>query len=154
LIARWPGHIRPGGECSELITLIDMLATLAALTGQTLPADAAPDSFNVLPALLGRPHNRPARDTFIAQSGGTKGPFAIRQGQWKLIQAGGARASYGNANKTFLAAKSAKGKAPPFLVDLAGDLGESKNLAGEHPEKVQELQSLFEKQRDAGRSRP
>jgi arylsulfatase A-like enzyme len=156
LIARWPGHIQPGSECSELVTLIDIMVTFAALTGQTLPADAAPDSLNVLPALLGLPHDRPGRDTFVAHSGGTKGPFAIRQGQWKLIQAGGARESYADANKTALAGKRArnKGSIRPFLLNLADDLRETTNLAAEHPEKVEQLQTLFEKLRDAGRSRP
>jgi len=154
LIARWPGHIPAGTQCGELVTLIDMTATLAALTGQKLPADAAPDSFNVLPALLGQSHDRPGRETFVAHTGGTKGPFAIRQGAWKLIQAGGARESYGDANKTARTAKAAKVKPSPFLVNLTDNLQETTNLAGEHPEKVQELQSLFEKLRDAGRSRP
>ena len=57
-IARWPGRIKPGVS-DELICHVDMLATFAALTGQTLPADAGPDSFNVLPALLGEPTAKP-----------------------------------------------------------------------------------------------
>ena len=154
LIARWPGHIQPGSECGELFTLLDMTASCAALTGQTLPADAAPDSCNVLPALLGLPHDKPGRETFIAHVGGTASPKAIRQGDWKLIQAGGARSSYADANKTAHAGKGGKGPPSPFLVNLADDMSETKNLAAEHPDKVKELQSLFEQQRDAGRSRP
>ncbi|TAN36772.1 MAG: arylsulfatase [Verrucomicrobia bacterium] len=151
LIARWPGHIPPGSECTELVTLLDMTASFAALTGQTLPRDAAPDSCNVLPALLGLPHDKPGRDTFIAHNGGTKGPMAIRQRNWKLIQAGGARPSYADANKTDHAKAAPP---PPFLVNLADDLSETKNLADEYPDKVKELQALFERQRDAERSRP
>ena len=154
LIARWPGHIQPGTECKELVTLLDMTASCAALTGQTLPAEAAPDSCNVLPALLGLPHDKPGRTSFIAHVGGTESPKAIRQGDWKLIQAGGARESYADANKTGNAGKKKKQPPAPFLVNLADDLSEQKNLAAEHPEKVKELQALFEQQRDAGRSRP
>lgn len=154
-VARWPGRIKAGSECSELIVHLDMLATFAALTGQTLASDAAPDSFNVLPALLGLQHDKPGRENFVAHVGGTKGPFAIRQGTWKLIQAGGARESYKDAGKTARAGKG-KGKAaiPPFLVNLADDLGEKKSVAAERSDKVKELQALFEKLRDAGRSRP
>ena len=152
-IARWPGHIESGSECGELITLLDMTTTFAALTGQALPADAAPDSHNVLPALLGLPHDQPGRDTFIAHSGGTKGPMAIRQGPWKLIQTGGARESYADANRAAHLNNRAKGPPAPFLINLTDDLREMKNLAAEHPDKVQELQALFERQRDAGRSR-
>lgn len=42
----------------------------------------------------------------------------------------------------------------PSLVNLAEDLSGKKNLAAEHPDKVKELQALFGKLRDAGRSRP
>jgi arylsulfatase A-like enzyme len=153
-IARWPGHIPAGSECRELVTLLDFTATFTALAGQPLPADAAPDSFNVLPALLGQPHAKPARDTFIAHVGGTKGPMAIRQGQWKLIQAGGARESYADANKTHTKNQAAKKPPGPWVVNLADDLSETKNLADAHPEKVTELRSLYEKLREAGRSRP
>ena len=153
-LARWPGHIQPGSECGELIALLDLTATCAALTGQALPADAAVDSCNVLPALLGLPHDKPGRETFIAHVGGTASPKAIRQGDWKLIQAGGARESYADANKSGNAGKKAKQPPAPCLVNLASDLSEQKNHAVEHPDKVKELQALFEKQRDAGRSRP
>ena len=52
-LARWPGHIPAGGTSGALIGHVDTLATFAALTGQKMPADAGPDRFNVLPALLG-----------------------------------------------------------------------------------------------------
>jgi arylsulfatase A-like enzyme len=153
LITRWPGRIKPGSECGELVTLLDVTASFAALTGQDLPADGARDSCNVLPALLGLPHERPGRETFIAHVGGTNSPKAIRQGSWKLMQAGGARASYTGGEKAGGKAKAANAS-QPFLVNLADDPGETKNLADDNPAKVAELQKLFEQQRDAGRSRP
>ena len=143
-IARWPGKIKAGSECGELIALLDMSATFAALTGVPLPADAAPDSFNVLPALLDQPHDKPARETFIAHTGGTKGPFGIRKGPWKLVMGTG---GYGGG-------KRADKPAGPQLYNLADDLSEAKNLAAEHPELVQELKLLVDQQRDAGRTRP
>ncbi len=143
-IARWPGRIPAASEEGELITLLDMPATFAALTGVALPADAAPDSFNVLPALLGEPHDKPARETFIAHNGGTKGPFGIRKGPWKLITGPG---GYGRGPKP-------ERPAEPQLYNLADDLAETKNLATEHPEIVQELKDTLAKQREAGRSRP
>ena len=53
-IARWPGTIRPKTTSSETISLIDLCATCAALTGTALPDDAAEDSRDILPAILGR----------------------------------------------------------------------------------------------------
>ena len=51
-IVRWPAKVKPGVS-DALICQIDFLASFAALTGQTLDENDAPDSFNVLPTLLG-----------------------------------------------------------------------------------------------------
>ena len=61
------------------------LATFAALTGQTLPAQTGPDSFNVLPALLGEKPAKPLRKHLVVQSGSNA--LAVRQGPWKFIPA-------------------------------------------------------------------
>jgi len=153
MIARWPGQIPAGSSCDELIALLDLPATLAALTGQTVPSGAAIDSCNVLPALLGQPHERPGRETFVAHVGGVAGkvPLAIRQGQWKLITEGGARPSFKDAsksNKTPLPAEARK----PFLVNLATDLSESTNVAAANPERVIEMKTLLDKIIAQGRS--
>jgi arylsulfatase A-like enzyme len=133
-IARWPGRIQPGTRSEEMISLADMPATLAALVGVPLPADAAPDSFNVLPALLGRKPAAPLRPHLILHRGGTQGPFAIRQGAWKYVE-------------------PHAGERDEMLFNLADDPAETRNLAAERPEKVRELKALFQKLRAAGRSR-
>jgi len=135
-VARWPGHIPAGSECSELIGHFDMSATLAALAGVPLPAGAAPDSFNVLPALLGQPHDRPVRETAVFMTGGPNTPLAIRQGPWKYIQPG---PRSGNA---------------ALLYNLADDLGEQKNVAAQHQDKVKELAALIAQARQATSTRP
>ena len=130
-LARWPGKIKPGTESAELIGLVDLSATCAALTGQTLPADAAPDSFNILPALLG---GKSPRDHLVLQSNGIQRQ-ALRQGQWKFIPAG-------------------KQGGQDELYNLANDIGETSNLAGKKPEKLKEMQELLAKLRAAPFSRP
>ena len=146
-IVRWPGKIKAGSESAALISLVDMPATFAALTGVELPADAAPDSFNVLPALLGHPTFKPVRDIAIFHNGGVQGPLAIRHGPWKFIQPG--RSGYG---------KAAQGENQPatagMLFNLADDPAETKNLATEQPDKVREMQALIQQARAAGRTRP
>jgi arylsulfatase A-like enzyme len=146
-IARWPGKIKPGTESAALIAHLDMPATFAALTGVPLPADAAPDSFNVLPALLGQ--SRTARESAIFHNGGTQGPLALRMGSWKFIQPGGS--AYGKAN-----AKQNAKAAPlkPQLYNLADDLAETKDLAAEMPEKVKEFSDFLAQARKSGRTRP
>jgi len=127
-IASWPARIKPKVS-DALIGQMDLVASFAALTGQKLTADAGPDSFDVLPALLGE--STSARDHIVEHANS----LAIRKGQWKLIPARGARGGV-------------------ELYDLATDIGETKNLAGERPEVVRELSALLDKLREAGRSRP
>ena len=126
-------------------------ATAAEISGATLPDNAGEDSFSLLATLCGK-EAQPAREAVVHQSGG--GNLSIRQGQWKLIQAGGARPSYADASKTAEANKAKPAKPGPFLVNLADDLNETKNLAEDNPAKVAELRALMEKLRADGRSRP
>ena len=88
-----------------------------------------------LPALLGQPQAKPARDHLVFHNGGIRGPFAIRQGVWKLIPT-----SATNARQT------EAGKAGQ-LFNLDDDLSESQNLAKKYPEKVKALTALLERVR-------
>ena len=130
-IARWPGRIKPGVS-DALICQVDFLASFAALTGQPINTEAGPDSFNVLPALLGE--SKKGRDHLVEHAQG----LAIRKGEWKLIP------------------KQTQGKnaIQQELYNLKGDLGETKNVAAENQEVVDEMTKLFDKVRSAGRSRP
>jgi len=139
-IARWPGRIKAGGVSKQMISLVDLLATFAAVTGAALPPEAGPDSINVLPALLDASLAEPVRKDLVMHSGA--GALAIREGDWKLIPAGG----QGQPAKK-------KGAAGGALYNLAQDLGEQKNLYAEHPEIVKRLADLLEKYRTEGRSR-
>ena len=143
-LARWPGHIKAGTTSGALFGLVDMSATFAALTGVPLPADAAPDSFNALPALLNEPGANAVRDHLVFHNGGTNGPFGLRAGQWKLISAAGTR----RANPRNAAAPAVQ------LYHLAKDVGETNNLAASQPERTKEMQALLAKVRQAERSRP
>jgi arylsulfatase A-like enzyme len=132
-IARWPGKVPAGKTSGELICHVDLLATVAALTGKELPAEAGPDSFNQLPALLAEKPGKPCREQLVIHSGG--GGLAIRQGPWKLIPEPGMQAR------------------GPELYNLADDLSEATNLAGKMPERVKELAELLKGVREKGRSR-
>lgn len=134
-IARWAGHIKAGSESKALIAHLDMPRTFATLVGVEIPSGGCADSVNVLPAILGE--TQKARENFVAHNGGINGPFGVRMGDWKLTTGGG---GYGGG----------KGKAKPQapnaamqLFDLSTDLGETKNLAAEKPEKLAEMQALL-----------
>jgi arylsulfatase A-like enzyme len=110
-----------------------------------LSAEAAPDSFNALPALLSRPDATAVRDHLVFHNGGTNGPFGLRLGQWKFIRPAG-RAGQTNQLQA----------GPPAgqLYNLAQDPGETTNLAAPHPEKLKEMRALLARLRQEGRSRP
>ncbi len=140
-IARWPEHIPAGRVSTQLIAHVDGLATVAALTGQKLPAEAGPDSFNVLPAWLGLKTDTPARDHLVLQNNGQR-PLALRQGQWVLIETG---AQSRNGTKA----------APGYeLYNLADDPAELHNVAETQPERIKRMSEELERLRTAGRSRP
>jgi len=173
-IARWPGRIKPGATSGELFGLVDMLATFAAIAGVPLPPDAGPDSFNVLPVLLG---GKSPRDHLVVQSNGTQSQ-ALRLGTWKYIpgqsgarpRAGGKRSDRG-AERVNVPAGTATplrqgsagqaGSAPGTvalqggqLFDLAADLAEEHNLAAQHPDKLRECQALLARIKASPTSRP
>ena len=81
--ASWPGKIKPESHSDEVICLTDIFPTAAAVLKKKLPKDAAPDGYNILPALLGEKSKKPIREATVHQA--TSGQLAIRQAQWKLI---------------------------------------------------------------------
>ncbi|MCC9601248.1 arylsulfatase [Stieleria sp. JC731] len=143
LITYWPGTIKPG-ESDKIVCTVDLPASLAALVDQPLPANACPDSFNVIDALLGKP-NAEGRDHLLQQP--NKGPtLALRVGDWKVL-------SYATAQaKKHLTYEKGPGKYE--LYNLANDPSEKDNLAESHPEKLKELLEKLESIKDAGHSRP
>ena len=84
-IARWPGRIKPGVS-NALVGQVDLLASFAALAGQQLPADAGPDSFNVLPALLGEPGQQ-GREHLIEHSDITRAAAGAVEARARRAQA-------------------------------------------------------------------
>jgi arylsulfatase A-like enzyme len=146
-IARWPGRIKPGDTSDEMICLVDLMATCAAVINSDLPAEAGPDSFNILPALIGQKDVGPVRETLISHS--ENGTFAIREGNWKLII----------DNKTSGGWVEPAGEppdpdSPGQLYDLESDPYEQSDLWEKHPDIVNRLSLLLQKYRSEGRSAP
>ena len=88
LLVRWPGKVKPDTTSAQLISLTDVMATVAAIVGADLPADAAEDSFNMLPVLLGEDHG-PIRPYLLQQAFGGPRYLAIRRGNWKYLDHAG-----------------------------------------------------------------
>ncbi|MBI9017863.1 MAG: sulfatase-like hydrolase/transferase [Phycisphaerae bacterium] len=145
-IARWPGKIGAGKESDEVICLADFMATTADIVGFDLPDNAAEDSFNILPVLLGEKYDQPIRDSIIHHSG--NGMFAVRKGNWKLI-AGLGSGGFSSPSSIKPTADGPKGQ----LYNLANDLQEKENLWLKRPEKVMELSAILEQAKSQGYTR-
>jgi len=154
LVVRWPGHVTPGTKSDEVVSLTDIMATVASILGAELPHDAAEDSFDLLPVFNGtvREHVRPYLLTQAAR--GAKS-LSIRRGHWKYIDHQGSGGNdYSKPELQPFALPDATGIAARQLYDLSADPGETTNLAAQHPDIVMELRSLLEQSKASGRSRP
>jgi len=144
-IASWPTRIEPGGVSSAIISQVDFLATFAALAGAPIPADAAPDSHNFAPALLG--DSTEGREHVVQQGAGDL--LAIRKGPWKLITGGPEPVwSYQRHTRNDGPLGSERLEDGDYLFNLDDDPGETTNVADAHPQVVEELQQLLRQIRE------
>jgi arylsulfatase A len=82
-IVKWPGKVNPKSVSDQLLSLTDVMATIAEITGAELPADAAEDSYNMLPVLLGEAGEEPVRQYMLQQTWTLD--MSIRNGNWKYL---------------------------------------------------------------------
>ena len=153
-LVRWPARVKPGTTSAQLTSLTDVMATVAAIVDAKLPADAAEDSFSLLPALL-REDKAPIRPYLLTQAFAGARTLSIRRGPWKFLDhpgSGGNRYENHVELKRFILPDSAPGT-PGQLYHLDTDPGETRNLYAAHPEIVRELKALLDHSKTTGRSR-
>jgi len=124
-IVRWPGVVKPGTVIDTPISSPDLMPTCAELAGAKLPASPV-DGVSLVPLLKGAA--LPERPLFwhyphYGNQGGSPSG-AVRRGDWKLIE-------WYEDNSL-------------ELYNLREDLGETKNLAAQNPEKTKELSTLLD----------
>ena len=146
-IASWPGNIPAGAENTHLTTLTDLYATLAEVVGIEAGPDDGVDSESMLATLLGRDDEQSSRGAVVHHS--VSGLFAIRDGDWKLIEALG---SGGFTQPRTIEPR--EGGPTGQLYNLVSDPNETENLFLERPDIVTQLTQTLDNYRDSGRSRP
>ena len=140
-IVSWPGRIKY--ETSDvLISQVDFMASFAKMLNLKLNENDALDSFEMLDQLLGKSDKN--RDHIVHQGINT---LALINGNWKYIvpKKGPKISQFTNiemGNDTL-----------PQLYNLKNDVGETKNLAVENPEKTNELKEQLLKIIENGRTR-
>jgi arylsulfatase len=170
-IARWPARILAGKDSNDLMTGLDLMPTLAALIGADLPKTKI-DGIDLSSLMLGK-DGAPGRPSFAYFSGSEL--HAVRAGKWKLHVPHEYIAVDGPAGKDGKPANFARMKPDAIeesgirgiasrhgyrvekiglsLYDLSVDSGESKNVAGDHPNVVKDLTAFVDEvRRDLGDS--
>ena len=121
MVIRWPGVTEPGSVCSVPVVSTDFYPTILEMAGLPPRPKQHVDGLSLVPLLKDR--KAPERDAIYwhyphyGNQGSAAG--AIRAGDWKLIE------------------WYEDGKLE--LFQLQDDIGETRDLAGENPEKVEAL---------------
>jgi len=154
-VARWPGRIPAGTVSDQVICLIDMLATFAAITKAPLPAGAGADGVDVLPALVGEPEADLRRELVIAPH--SRDHLSLRRGRWMFIEGRGgggftgtrvgghalggpaALAFAGQVTSDVVDGRLRPDAPPAQLYDLVADPRQSHNAFTDRPEIVAEM---------------
>jgi arylsulfatase len=134
LVVRWKGRIAAGTTSERVTGFEDWLPTLLELTGGTPPQDI--DGISFAPTLLGREQS--PRPFLYREHQGYGCQQAVRIGDWKGVRAKLKK----NPN------------APLELYNLKDDIGESKDVAKEHPDIVAQLRKLMKAQHTPSKEFP
>jgi arylsulfatase A-like enzyme len=141
--------VEAGSVSDEVISQLDIMVTIAGITGAELPANAAPDSYNLLPVLKGETYESPLREATVQNTNEKK--WGIRQGPWFYINS-----PSGEHSRMPESFKKLKGytdfDTPGVLFNLESDPEQRVNLYEKYPERIEEMDSLLQEYRDKGYS--
>ncbi len=142
----WPGTIEPGQVCNRIGSGIDVLPTLAQLTGSPLPEKMI-DGVSLMPLLMGDLDANPRNEFLYYYRRNSL--QAVRSGNWKLVFEHPGRTYEGflpgddgvpgSANENFLFQKA--------LYDLRRDPAEVYNVMEKYPEIVKQLEEIADRAR-------
>ncbi len=119
-VAKWPGHIAPGTQYQTPMSNIDIMPTVLAAAGGSMPSDRTTDGVNLLPFLGTKPAVQPARPLFWRD-----GPYrAMQDKQWKLI--------------------ASERPKKDWLFNLAADPTEKTNLAADQTQKLAQMKAQMD----------
>lgn len=158
-IAHWPNKINGGKTSEHLISQLDLLATFAALTHQTLPNHDAHDSINQLENLTGMLKHQLRETLMIIPNSPTH--LSVRHKDWVYIPnqdeggfqgkkvgdhlfAGAAALPFSQKTNSDVENGVIKKSAPEAqLYNLAQDPSQKNNVIRQFPEIVKELDIIL-----------
>jgi arylsulfatase A-like enzyme len=135
-LMRWPGKIPAGTICGEVAGTIDLLPTFAKLAGAPLPKNKI-DGHDISDLMFATPGAKTPHEVFYHYDGANR-LMALRSGKWKLMFP----QSYNSPipGEGGIPGKGQRKNLQLSLFDLDRDIGETNNVASEHPDVVARLQ--------------
>lgn len=144
-IMRWPGHIPEGTVCNKIAATIDILPTLATITGAPLPEQKI-DGVNILSLMEGDPEANPREVFFYYYNSNCL--EGVRKNQWKLVLPHRSQTYEGFApGKNGAGGKTGQVQVSSALFDLRRDPGERYDVKEQYPEVVEELSKIADEAR-------
>ena len=145
-IMKWPGVIPSGEVCNRIAATMDILPTLAAVSGSRLPAKRI-DGVDIMPLMKGEASANPRRELYYYY--GNNRLEAVRQDEWKLVFPHPHRSYEGvMPGNDGLPGPYRKGRVEEIeLYNLRRDPGERYNVVSQHPDVVAELQKVADRAR-------
>ncbi|MBI2824075.1 MAG: sulfatase [Planctomycetia bacterium] len=147
-VARWPGKIPAGTVCSEPAMTIDLLPTIARLTGAPLPKHKI-DGLDIWPLLSGEPGAKNPHDAYF---------FYFADNELQAVTSGRHKLQLPHTYRSMADKPGGRDGRPaggearkiekPELYDLEADIGEKTDIAAEHPDTVARLLALAEGARE------
>ncbi len=138
-IAYWPTEVKRGSS-NALISQVDWYASLANLVGQKLAPNAAPDSYDLLPVLLGK--SMKGRKSMLEEAF----TLSLREGKWKYIAPKTKSTPAWLKNKKIESGLELKAQ----LFDLENDMGEKHNVIDQNPEVAKKMMKMLEEVESKG----
>lgn len=129
MLARWPKKIAAGSVSDHISAFWDVLPTLTAIAGARTPGEI--DGISFLPTLIGKPGKQKQHSYLYWEFHEQGGKQAIRINKWKAV-----RLDVGNNPEN-----------PIELYDLDNDIGETNNIADQHPKIIERVTELFKEAR-------
>ena len=144
-IMKWLARIPAGSQCDELAATIDILPTLAEITGAKLP-ERKIDGKSILPLMENKPDAKTPHEAYFYYYG--NGLHAVRSGKWKLYFPHQYRSLDGPPGRDGLPSQYVQRKCGLELYDLEADIGEQHDLAANEPEIVKRLSHFADQMRE------
>ncbi|MHC4628889.1 MAG: sulfatase-like hydrolase/transferase, partial [Planctomycetota bacterium] len=129
MIARWPGRIKAGSVSNHVSAFWDFLPTCCELVGADVPDGI--DGISMAPTLLGRSRQQKRHEALYWEFHEQGKKQAVRMGNWKGVRLNVAK----------------KPDGPIELYDLKKDIGETNNIADQHPDIVAKIEKYMKSAR-------